>query len=157
MKAIFLLRNPVSRAYSHYQHEVRRGRETRTFEQCIEDEIRQESDASESDHEALPLPRRTYLARGVYVNQLTNWRSHFPAEQMLVLQAERMFKHPREVFAEVLDFLSLEPWVPREFGNLNPGRYSTPVSAAARQRAAAYFTPRNEKLFDFLGERYEWQ
>ncbi len=159
MRAIFLLRNPVSRAYSHYQHEVRRGRETRSFEQCIDDEIRQqESDRrpSSTNGPRLPLPRRTYLARGEYLKQLSNWRASFPQEQMLVIQAERMFKQPREVFDEVLAFLGLETWVPGEFGNLNPGRYHTPMSPAARQRATEYFAPRNEQLFKFLGERYTW-
>jgi len=156
MKAIFLLRNPVSRAYSHYQHEVRRGRETRSFEQCIEAEERMEKGESTTEHER-PNARPTYLARGQYFNQLRQWRQHFPAEQMLVLQAERMFEEPLEAFRKSLDFLALDPWTPREFANLNPGRYKTPMTLEARERAAHYFAPHNERLFQFLGERYDWR
>lgn len=35
---IFILRNPVDRAYSHYWHEVRKGRERFSFEGAIEKE-----------------------------------------------------------------------------------------------------------------------
>lgn len=162
MKSIFLLRNPVSRAYSHYQHQVRRGREMRPFEECIEAEVQLEESrlrptAGATNRQGPPREQPTYLARGVYVNQLRNWREHFPAKQMLVIEAERMFKQPREVLQEVLAFLELEAWQPRAFGNLNPGRYSTPMSAAARDHAGKYFAPHNEDLFQFLGQRYDWR
>jgi len=161
MKAIFLLRNPVSRAYSAYQHEVRRGRLTMPFEDCIEIEIRQQAGegprAATGTHDQNPDGRRlSLLARGVYVDQLRNWRAHFPAEQMLVLEAERMFQEPREVFDAVLAFLGLDPWTPPAFGNLNPGRYQTPMSSVARERAMRYFAGHNERLFQFLGRRFAW-
>ncbi len=38
VKLIALLRDPVGRAYSHYQHEVARGFETLSFEEAIEAE-----------------------------------------------------------------------------------------------------------------------
>src|SRR3712207_7404488 len=38
VRLIVLLRNPVDRAYSHYQYEVRTLRETRRFEEAIEAE-----------------------------------------------------------------------------------------------------------------------
>lgn len=37
-KLILILRNPVDRAYSHYQHTVRIGRESLIFENAIEKE-----------------------------------------------------------------------------------------------------------------------
>ena len=161
MKAIFLLRNPVSRAYSHYQHEVRRGVVAMPFEQCIDIEIQQEKDDDRSSsagthHHRRSGQRLSYLARGVYIDQLLNWRAHFRAEQMLVLEAERMFNNPGEVFKEVLDFLGLDLWTPPTFGNVYPGRYHTPISPAARDRAMGYFASHNERLFHFLGQRHEW-
>jgi hypothetical protein len=159
-KAIFLLRNPVNRAYSHHQHQVRRGQETRSFEQCIALEIEQRSRASRSplEHQHPGCqPRLSYLARGVYVEQLQNWRDYFPFEQMLVIEAERMFKDPRLVLDEAIAFLGVESWAPAEFGNLNPGRYGTPMSASARESAAAFFAPHNERLFQFQGRRFDWR
>jgi hypothetical protein len=157
MKAIFLLRDPVSRAYSHYQHQVRRGRETRPFAECVAAESRatgRHSAATNGNGSA--NQSRGYLARGLYAEQLLNWREHFPAEQMLVLEAERMFRNPQEVFAEVMQFLGLSAWQPVEFANLNPGGYRVPMNDAARDLARRYFAPHNERLFELLGQRYVW-
>jgi hypothetical protein len=157
-KVIFLLRNPVARAYSHYQHQVRRGQETRPFDACLALEVEQHagrpSHASPRHaHGATPL---SYLARGRYVDQLRNWQQHFPAGQMLVIESERMFKRPGEIVDEVLAFLGLEPWRPSELGNLNPGGYTRPMSPAARSLASDYFAQHNERLFQFLGRRFTW-
>lgn len=74
-----------------------------------------------------------------------------------MVEAERMLENPREVFEEVLVFLGLDPWTLAEFANLNAGRYDTPMSTAARDRAMCYFAPHNEWLFHFLGKRLEWR
>ncbi len=38
VKLIALLRNPVDRTYSHYQHKVRVGKETLSFQEALEQE-----------------------------------------------------------------------------------------------------------------------
>ncbi|MGD9723637.1 MAG: sulfotransferase domain-containing protein [Pirellulales bacterium] len=161
VKAIFLLRDPIRRAYSHYQHEVRRRRISIPFEDCIDAEIRQRAGERPPapGSEALGLPSRplTLLARGLYVDQLQRWEAHFPADRMLVLEAERLFRAPADTFAQVLAFLGLDAWAPAAFGNLNPGRYSTPMSSVARERAERFFEPHNERLFQHLNTRYAWK
>jgi hypothetical protein len=57
---IALLRNPVDRAYSHYQMQVRRATVSRTFEEAIEEEMARLA-AGHAHHE---LP--AFLARGFY-------------------------------------------------------------------------------------------
>lgn len=162
VKLIFLLRNPVSRAYSHYQHSVRRGREPLTFEAAIEAEparLRGQHERLLAEPSGQSAPHRdfSYLARGVYVDQLERWREAFSAEQMLIVQAERMFREPQAVFGEVVAFLGLEPWLPARFETHNSGRYRAPMSDAARDRLASYFAPHNARLFDWLGHRYDWR
>lgn len=161
-KVIFLLRNPVSRAYSHYQHSRRRGREPLTFEDAIAAEGARLSDEherllQEPNYQSLPHQRHSYLARGIYADQLCRWQAHFPAEQMLVLQAERMFRQPAEVFAEVLEFLGLDRWNPDHFGNRYAGGYQEPMAQETRDQLMRYFAPHNERLFELLGKRYDWK
>ncbi len=162
VKLIFLLRNPVSRAYSHYQHSVRRGREKLAFADALEAEPARlagerarllESPFAQSNAHRF----HSYVARGHYAEQLDEWLKFFRREQMLVVQAERMFKQPREVFAQVLDFLELESWAPDAFGSHNCGRYTEPMSADVRQRLGRQFAEPNARLFDLLGVRYDWQ
>ena len=161
VKVIFLLRNPVSRAYSHYQHSRRRGREPLSFEAAIAAEEARltgehERLLDEPEYQSLSHQRYSYLARGVYVDQLRHWQNHLPAEQILALQAERMFRQPEQVLCEVLDFLGLDRWAPSRYGNRYAGGYSEPMAAETRARLTQHFAPHNERLFDFLGTHYDW-
>ena len=162
VRLIFLLRNPVSRAYSHYQHSVRRGREILSFTEALAAEpvrLAGQHERLLADPQSQSDLHRnySYAARGFYAEQLADWLRYFPREQMLIVQAERMFKQPRDVFADVLAFLELESWVPREFGSENTGRYTEPMSEAARDRLTRQFAEPNERLFDLLGVRYDWR
>ncbi len=160
-KLIFLLRNPVTRAYSHYQHSVLRRREPLSFEDALEaeqDRLAGEEGKMLADpaYSSFPHQHFSYLLRGVYVDQLQRWQEHYSASQMLVIEAERMFKQPADVFAEVLEFLELEPWQPATFKNLNSGRYQEPMQPATRAKLEAYFAPHNRRLCEFLGWRTSW-
>jgi hypothetical protein len=161
VKIIFLLRNPASRAYSHYQHSRRRGREPLSFEGAIAAEDARligehQRLLHEADYQSPAHQRYSYLARGLYVDQLRHWQSYFPAEQMLALQAERMFQQPEPVLHQVLDFLGLERWSPNRFGNRYAGSYSEPMATATREQLKQYFAPHNARLFELLGTRYDW-
>jgi hypothetical protein len=162
VKVIFLLRNPVSRAYSHYQHSVLRRRESLSFEDALEAETRRlEGEEArmmaDENYHSFNHQHYSYLLRGIYVDQLANWRQHFSDDQMLILEAERMFKQPAEVFAEVREFLELDLWQPRSFANLNSGRYKEPMMPITKARLEAYFAPHNRRLYDFLGWRTSWE
>lgn len=143
-KLIALLRNPADRAYSHYWHEVRRGRETLPFAEAIEVELRGEG-----------KKRPAYLARGRYLEQLQRLETHFPRQQTLVLQSEALYADPARTYRAVLEFLGLPRWEPRQFRTLNTGSYP-PMEASARQRLAAYFRPHNERLARYLGVDLGW-
>jgi len=160
-KIVFLLRNPVSRAYSHYQHSVRRSREPLSFEDAIAAEPERldgeyERLLADPCYQSAAHQQFSYLTRGIYVDQLLDWQGHFPREQLLVIQAERLFKQPCEAFAGVLEFLGLEPWSPAELGILYSGRYKSTMAPETRQRLAGHFAPHNERLFDLLGTRCDW-
>lgn len=161
VKLIFLLRNPVTRAYSHYQHSVLRRREPLSFEEAMEAEAERLAGEeakmlADPHYPSFAYQHFSYLLRGIYVDQLIRWRSQFAPEQMLVLEAERMFKRPAEVFVEVLQFLELEPWQPSMFENLNSGRYKEPMNPTTRDKLTAYFAPHNRRLRDLLGWQPSW-
>lgn len=161
VKLIFLLRNPTSRAYSHYQHSVRRGHEPLSFDEALEAESERLA-GEEAKLRAEPYRRSnphrwySYATRGHYADQLIRWFELFPREQILLLQAERLFKSPAETFAEVLDFLELESWQPATFGSSNRGRYGHAMSEAAASRLRSEFAVPNERLFELIGRRYDW-
>ncbi len=161
-RLIFLLRNPVSRAYSHYQHNVMRRREPLSFADAVAAEpSRIDGDyrrmLSDEAFNSDAVQQYSYLKRGIYVDQLVQWRKYFPAEQMLVLQSERMFRNPGEVYLEVLQFLELDRWEPATYKNLYQGRYQEPMAADMRAELTEYFAPHNERLYQLLSWQSVWK
>jgi len=160
VKLIALLRNPVDRAYSHYHHEVQRGREPLSFEAAIraeEERTGQEKEKILRDegYDSFEHIHFTYLARSVYVDQLQAWEKWFPRDQMLVLQTERFSADPAGGLRQVLDFLGLPRWEPAEYRRHNVGRYE-PMSARTRRRLVAHFAPHNQRLWAYLGRTFDW-
>jgi hypothetical protein len=164
VKLIVLLRNPVDRAYSHYQHQVKRGKgeahETLTFEEAIEAEERvlpaevskmlQDEYYESSSHRT-----RSYLRRGIYIDQLLAWSSYFQREQMLILKSEDLFDDTTRVLERILGLLDLSHWTPETYSIPNKREY-TGVSPLIRRRLDEYYKPHNERLYEYLGVDLHW-
>jgi hypothetical protein len=163
-RLIALLRNPVTRAYSHYQMQVRRGQEPRTFEEVTEAEatrLRAEGNEMLEDKQEVGFKQQhySYLSRGVYVNQLLRWSEFFSKEQMLVLKSEDFFERPVEILKVVLAFLDLPEWEPKASElqeRRHEGSYEQEMDPSTRQRLEAFFEPHNRRLYDYLGVDFGW-
>jgi hypothetical protein len=164
-KLIVLLREPVARAWSHYHHSFRKGDETLGFEEALAREperLRGEEERLLRDDSYYSKAHRhfSYLARGIYADQLERWLQSFERERLLVLKSEDFFAQPRDAVAKVTDFLDLAPRDPasyvREFAIHNPGEYAH-LDAATEARLRAYFAPHNERLAALLGPEFAWK
>jgi hypothetical protein len=160
-RLIVLLRNPVDRAYSHYHHQIRKGRETLGFEEALEAEqarLRGETDKMPKDELFTSFSFRhfSYLSRGVYVDQLLRWSEFFDKDQMLVLKSEDLFEHTPETLKVVLDFLHLSDWQPETWEVRNKGHYEQEMNPATRRRLEEYFQPHNRRLYEHLGVDFGW-
>jgi hypothetical protein len=161
VKAIAMLRNPIERAYSQYQHEFRQNRETLSFEDAIAREPERlkgerERMIRDEGYTSAEFRRHGYLMRGVYVDHLRAWLTHFDRAQLLVINSEAYFAAPDKTLREVLAFLDLPENQPRGYAKRNVGKYA-PISADLRRQLADYFAPHNARLYDFLGVDYGWQ
>ena len=159
-KLIALLRNPVDRAYSDYHHKAREGRDPLSFEAAIEAEeerLRGEKEKmlADENYHGPNYRKFSYLSRGIYVDQLKEWRRYFNEHQLLVLKSEDFFKNPQAVFERVLEFLELPHWETEVTGERNEGAYEQ-MSPATRQRLEDYFEPHNKRLYEFLGVDFGW-
>ena len=161
VKIILLLRNPVSRAFSHYQLKLRRRQETLSFEDAIAAEAERlagehEKIVEDPNYYSAAHDRFSYLARGIYVDQIRRWQEHFSPDRLLILESGEFFRHTSEVYVRVLDFLGLRRWEPAQYGNRFPGKYSDKLSDSTRLRLIEYFAPHNERLYTHLGTRFDW-
>jgi hypothetical protein len=160
VRLIALLRDPVERAYSHYQLMHRKGIEKLSFEDALAAE---EERLAGEEERILADPRYashnyrnySYVLRGLYADQLEHWFEHFPREQILVLRAEDFFARPAEIYADVLVFLGLRPWKVHDFARRNRAAYQ-PIDPALRARLTARFAEPNARLARLLNRDFAW-
>ncbi|MEW6241699.1 MAG: sulfotransferase [Chloroflexota bacterium] len=160
VKLIALLRNPVDRAYSHYNHMVRVGREPLSFEEALEKEDERlagevERITADPLYSTFKHLHYSYKARGRYAEQLKRWFEHFSRDAMLVLSSEELYTSPQAAYRKVIEFLGLSPWEPKEFRAFKQGVYED-IPSESRRRLAAYFKFYNEELRDDLGIDFRW-
>ena len=161
VRLIALLRNPVERAWSHYRRYIYLGRETLPFEEAIaEEERRLSADPYDT------AGGTSYLARGLYANQLERWYSLFSPRQMLILRSEDFYADPAAILTQTLDFLEMprdglpeETAYDRFDGYAGPAAQSgeTRMAPETRARLSAWFAPHNQRLYDELGRDMGWE
>ena len=160
VKLIALLRNPVDRAYAYYNMKVRHRHETLSFEEAIEREeekLRGELEKMLADENYYSFNRQhySYLSRGIYVDQLKHWMNFFPKDQILILTSEDFYKDPSKTYKRVIQFLNLPGWELNEFKKMNSVPYPK-MDKTTRKRLIAYFEPHNQRLYEFLGMKLDW-
>ena len=159
VRLVVLLRDPVDRALSHYNHEVALGREPLSFEEALEreperldGELERLGDTSYFSHAWWD---HTYLARGRYAEQLERWLAVFPREQLLVLASERLRADPAPTYARVLEHLGAGPYDLPRYPSIFEREYA-PMAAETRRRLEEVFASHNERLYALLGEDLGW-
>jgi len=88
-KLIFLLRDPIERAYSHYKMELRAGRVS-------------------EDVEGVLQPEHVFVEEGRYHAHLSRYFSHFASDQLLVLLYDYLKQAPAQTLRRVCTFLGIE-------------------------------------------------
>ena len=164
-RLIALLRNPVDRAYSDYQHVAKRGRhQTQSFEEAIRRRRRGRSTMKVGQSSGAGTAgfdeRSKYLSRGIYADQLERWLRFFADEQLLVLKSEDLFGRTPDTFRVVREFLGLPAWEPPTWGEIlekrNKGAYRQEMDPDTRRRLEEFFEPHNRRLYELLGIDFGW-
>ena len=154
-KLIVLLREPVSRAFSHYQHEVESGRETLSFEDAVARESERLGDSAErlargETERSFEHQNFSYVSRGFYAEQIERWLKQYPRSAMLILKAEDMFKAAQEAFDRVCAFLEIAA-APILDAEPRHKRDYEPLSPATREQLSSIFEEPNRRLAELTG------
>lgn len=119
-KIIVLLRDPMERAFGHWEERTRNGVESLSFADAIDveaarldgEEARVSADPS---YQSFAHQHYSYLDQGRYARGLRRWMDLYPANQILVLRSEDFYADPGAIYAETLSFLGLRPHELDEF------------------------------------------
>jgi len=157
IKLIILLRNPIDRAYSNYQLGVRSGSESLSFEDAIKKEIEllEKNDDIENDDIEKFLRPRSYIAKGLYYNQIKNWFKIFSKDQIIVLTTENLARNPHKTLEKVFNFLGLPNEQIENIQKRKVVNYQK-MNNNTRQFLKKLYLPHNTKLFEFLEMKFDW-
>jgi len=131
MRLIVVLRNPVTRAFSHWNMSRRTGREPLPFRQAIEAEEQR--------------------LRGFYTRQLNRLWRYFPRQQTIVFKSEELLREHTTVLARVADFLDIAPFPPLAEKRAEVREYETVMSDEERRYLGAVFETEIGELERLLG------
>ncbi len=123
MKIIAVLRNPIERAFSHWNMVRNLKRDNEDFLFAIKnEEIRR--------REMLPLQRRkfSYIARGLYSDQIKRIWRYFPKPQTLFIRHEELIENPKKTMDQISEFLGVFAFKDLLHRNIRPGKYSSTLS-----------------------------
>ena len=104
IKLLVLLRNPVDRAFAHWNMQRFRGREPLDFFDAVREEQTRISGAPPVD-----ARRFAYIDRGFYGRQLERLFKFFPREQVKVVKFEDFKANQRKTLATIFLFLGRKP------------------------------------------------
>ena len=171
VKMVALLREPISRAYSAWNHYSqffqmkgwmnkrripRKGHylfdalfrdrnEFPSFAECIRIEL----EFIESSNGYEPA----LLRRGLYLEQLEEYWKHFPREQIQIVGFRDLAQDTQNTLNRVTEFLDLPP-IEAGADSLKPVHqraYGKKVSAVDRQTLEAFYQVPNRSLFEEIG------
>ena len=160
-KFIILLRNPIDRAFSQHNMNVKNDYEINNFSDALKEEPRRianriEKMSNDVSYYSWNFDLYAYLEHGIYVDKIKRWMEVFPKEQFLIIQSEEFLKNPSKIYNDVLEFLGLSKFELKEFTLYKKRKYKEKMSSDLRNELVEYFKPHNKRLYDFLGKSFDW-
>lgn len=130
VRLVYILRQPIERIRSMYEHMVLTGRERRPIDEAVAEES-------------------LYVGPSLYAANIQRYLDYFPREQLHVVLTDDMVRDLSGTFRQVTDFLGLptaEPFVPTPRTDLKTSerRPDRRVKTWLRDSPAAY------RIFDML-------
>jgi hypothetical protein len=164
IKMIAILREPVKRAYSAWQmyqsffdnpnDHLRVTADDRSFAAAVEQELQGKAKEAKYPYD--------YVARGKYAEQLERYYKQFDKSQILVLNFAQFKQDLPGLLNQVCEFLEIEPFSPETLQQFqqkrhNVGKYEIDLDdQAVMDQLKEYFIPYNQKLYDLVGQNYNW-
>lgn len=155
VKLIFILRDPVERAYSNYLWSRMNGLETQEFVTALSLESQREQELPSHLRFARPY---SYYSRGLYAALLAPWFELFPAEQIQCLRFEDIQFCAEELTGVLHRFLGVEerPDDASDLGKINAAEKAEGgIPLRAKSLLAAAYAEPNLLLADLLGPDFK--
>ncbi len=154
VKLVFILRNPIDRAYSNYLWSCKNGIEKDSFLVALRRE--QEREQSLPPHLRYARPH-AYFSRGLYFDLLQPYWNSFPRERILCLRFEDISQDPRRLTGRLHQFLGVDqhPEDGLDLGVVNESDAAAPpMSPEIRTMLRERYREANLRLAELLGQDF---
>lgn len=158
MKLILILRDPVKRAYSQYQHQIRKKAIGVSFAEAlaIEEKTVEQEYYKLEHNQPSKYQFYSYVDRGKYIDQILRWTKYFDRKQLKIIISERLNQNPQQILLDLKDYLNLTKFDATKIAKQNVSDYS-PMQNDIKQKLSKIFRPYNQRLEEYLGyEIKEW-
>lgn len=162
VRLIFVLRNPIERAWSDYCMFVKFRAEREDFDTVIRRSMQwfaypEIQPLLDSALKNAFSPVR-YLASGLYADVLSRWFRYFPREQCLVVFQEDLLEDPRLVQSKILQHLQLPFFTsPEPFPHERKGKRLGSMQSATYELLANFYKEPDDRLEALLGMQLPWR
>lgn len=146
IKLLILLRNPIDRAFAHWNMQRFKGRESLDFLDALKEEPRRIAQPL-----AIESRRFAYVDRGFYSDQLERVFSFFPREQVKVVKFEEFRNRKREALDAIFDFLGVKRLRKIRDSDRNVVPYERAMTGEERKYLGDVFATEIAKLEKMLG------
>lgn len=157
-RVIVILRDPVSRAFSHYQHKKTRHLEPRSFAEAVEEEIRTNAFPAQWGVALRDgaKPMLGYVTRGYYALQLEMLNKMYRRNRILVIDSANLFADTAATCNRVFDYMGLEDFDVEPSKVYNRGYYQETIDPRVAERLREHYRPYDEMLTEFVGQPFGW-
>ena len=159
VKIIAALRNPIDRAYSNFNNRLQQLNDTKTtFEDMVNNEmeiIKKKEKDTKDDAFLVNTFYELDLAKGFYAEQLRLWFEKFPKKNILLISSEDLSTDTNRIISEIFEFLEVPKQEISDLTKQNKIKYPK-MRDSTREILIDFFKPYNEKLFDMIGKRFDW-
>ena len=166
IQLIAILREPISRAISHFSHvqDVKPGLYVDSFEDTVTDALGR----IDIEHET--------IFKSLYSVHLRRWSGYFKMNQIHIVDGDSFKLQQVEELNKIEDFLGIERFINHNHFSYNEekgfyclnftgkpecmakgkGRVHPKINPGFLEKLRQLFKPYNEELFSIIGKRFDW-
>ncbi len=146
IKIIVILRNPIERAYSHWNMERSRNADNLPFYKAIINENKRYKEVLPERHRVY-----SYIDRGFYSEQLRNIYRYFDNSQVMVVKNEDLKNNPLNLLNQVCNFLGVAQFESIDRQNIHSKEYENPIDIESFEYLRDIFVLEIEMASKMLG------
>jgi Sulfotransferase domain len=146
IKLIILLRNPIDRAFAHWNMQRFKEREPLDFLDALKEEANRTAEPL-----SIQARRFSYVARGYYSEQLDRVFKFFPKEQVKIVKFEEFRNQKQRTLDSIFHFLKVKPLEAIRDKDRNVVPYERAMTDEERNYLDGIYGPTVARLEQMLG------